>query len=71
MFKVGDKVRSTIDSKAMGAEWRAVIIERVSDECFITAGRWFPFSNDMRISRLKGVSPGKTAISLDIVGDMS
>ena len=46
MFKVGDKVRSTIDSKAMGAEWRAVIIERVSDECFITAGRWFPFSKD-------------------------
>jgi hypothetical protein len=46
VFEVGDKVRSTIDSKAMGADWLAVIIERVSDECFITAGRWFPYAKD-------------------------
>jgi hypothetical protein len=30
----------------MGAEWLAVIIEKVSEECFITAGRWFPYAKD-------------------------
>jgi hypothetical protein len=33
--------------------------------------RWSPLSKDIRTSLLKGVSPGNTAISLDIVGDMS
>jgi len=46
MFEVGDQVRSTVDCKAMGAEWLAVIIEKVSEECFITAGRWFPYAKD-------------------------
>tara|TARA_R100001086_G_scaffold199633_1_gene115804 strand:- start:353 stop:823 length:471 start_codon:yes stop_codon:yes gene_type:complete len=46
VFKVGDQVRSKVDSKAMGAEWLAVIIEKVSEECFITAGRWFPYAKD-------------------------
>ena len=46
MFEVGDQVRSKVDSKAMGAEWLAVIIEKVSEECFITAGRWFPYAKD-------------------------
>ena len=39
MFEVGDKVRSTIDSKAMGAEWRAVIVQLVVWMVLVLCGR--------------------------------